>query len=151
MKIKLYFFGKQNDVSEREKELIRRINFRKTFDIIPLNPAGIKDAAKAKTKESDLFLSKVDDQDYVIAFDEKGTEMTSPEFSQWLEETWVNEKSVQFVIGGAHGLDPKILKRANYILGLGKMTWTKDLCRHMALEQIYRALEIRHGSSFHKA
>ncbi len=150
MKIKCYFFGKKNEITDREQELIKRIGFRTKIEMIPLAQAGIDNVGKTKKIEAAKFLSKISDQDFVIVFDEKGEEFDSPKFSKWLKDKLVNEKEVIFVIGGADGLDESVLSRANFQLRFGRMVWTRNLFRYMALEQIYRALEIDGGGKFHK-
>jgi len=151
MKIRLFFFGKENEITAREKELIKRIGFRAKLKLIALSQAGIKDDLKAKKEESDKFMNKISDQDFVIAFDERGSEKDSLEFSAWLKEKLVDQGEVVFVMGGAHGLHEDVLSRANVKLRFGKMIWTRNLFRNMALEQLYRALEIDGGGNFHKA
>ena len=151
MKIKLYFFGKQNELTEREQELIKRISFRSKIEVIALAQAGIKESEKAKEKEAESFLNKISDHEFVVAFDENGKDMTSIEFSEWLKGKLVEYSEVTFVIGGAHGLADSILDRADIKLRCGKMVWTRNLFRNMALEQLYRALEIDGGGNFHKA
>jgi len=150
MKLSLYFFGKKNEITDRENELIKRINFREKIQLIAIPQAGIKDANKAKKAEAESFLSKINNQDYVIAFDEHGQEKNSQEFSSWLKNQIVENKSIVFVIGGTHGLDTSIKYRANIKFRFGKMVWTRNLFRLMACEQIYRALEIDGGGKFHK-
>ncbi len=150
MKIKLYFFGKSREITEREKELVKRINFRAKLELIPLSQAGITDVNKAKKEESTKFLQKITEKDFIIAFDEHGKHFDSVEFSRDLRKNLENQGEIIFVIGGAHGLGKEILTRANEKISFGKMVWTRNLVRHMALEQIYRALEIAGGSNFHK-
>jgi 23S rRNA (pseudouridine1915-N3)-methyltransferase len=151
MKIKVYFFGKQKEITDWEKEYIRRINFRCDFELIALNQSGLKESLVAKQKEGDLFLSKISDQDFVVALDEKGSEKDSTLFSRWIKKRLENYGTVHFVIGGAHGLDPRVLNRVNEKVCFGRMVWTRNLVRLMACEQIYRALEIDGGGNFHKA
>jgi len=74
----------------------------------------------------------------------------SVEFAHQFKKWIVDRGEVHFVIGGAYGLDQKIISRANYLLSFGRMVWTRNLFRKMACEQIYRALEIEGGSNFHK-
>lgn len=150
MKIKLYFFGKSREINEREKELIKWIGFRAKIEVLDIPQAGIADVKKTKNEESTKFLKKIDNKSFVIAFDEHGKEMNSVKFSQDLKQKLVNHGEVVFVIGGAHGLGPEILSRANLKISFGKMVWTRNLVRNMALEQIYRALEIASGGNFHK-
>ncbi len=151
MKIKLYFFGKSREITEREKELAKRIGFRAKIELIALPQAGITDAEKAKSEEAERLLKKIGSKDFVIALDEHGQEFDSVKFSRDLRKKLENHGKVIFVIGGAHGLGKGILNRANQKVSFGKMVWTRNLVRHMALEQIYRALEIAGGSNFHKA
>jgi len=150
MKIKLWFFGKKNEITDFEEEMIKRIGFRCDFEMIPLPQAGINEASVAKKQESDKLLSKISDQDFLVIFDERGKEMDSIEFSKKLKNWLVAHRTVHFVIGGAHGHDEKVRERANVLLQFGKMVWTRNLFRKMACEQIYRALEIDAGSNFHK-
>ncbi|PID70577.1 23S rRNA (pseudouridine(1915)-N(3))-methyltransferase RlmH [bacterium DOLZORAL124_38_8] len=150
MKVKLYFFGKTGEISAEEKELIKRINFRTNFELVALPQAGLSDVAKTKEKEADLFLSKISEKSFVVAFDERGKDLDSVEFSVWVKKQQETFGDLVFVLGGAHGLHPKVLNRANAKLRFGKMVWTRNLVRHMACEQLYRAFEIQAGSNFHK-
>jgi 23S rRNA (pseudouridine1915-N3)-methyltransferase len=45
-----------------------------------------------------------------------------------------------FVVGGFLGLEERILKRADFIISLSRMTFSHELSRIMILEQIYRSL-----------
>ena len=150
MKIKLYFFGKSREITEREQELIKRIGFRAKMEVIALPQAGITDTAKAKAEEATNFLKRIKTNSFVIAFDEHGEQFDSVEFSRDFQQKLENHGELILIIGGAHGLGTEILARANQKISLGKMVWTRNLVRLMALEQIYRALEIAGGSNFHK-
>ena len=57
---------------------------------------------------------------------------------------------IQLIIGGSLGLDPAILKRADYLLSFSKMTFPHQLMRVILLEQIYRAYKINAGEPYHK-
>jgi len=83
-------------------------------------------------------------------FDEKGEPFNSPSFASWMEKHIEDNRQIVFVIGGAYGLDERALERADATISLGGMVWTRNLARHMVLEQIYRALEIAGGGNFHK-
>lgn len=86
-----------------------------------------------------------------VALDPKGMAHTSESFSTFLLDTLRKEHSrLTFVIGGAQGLSPQILKGAIAKISLSKMTFTHQLTRLILLEQIYRAFEIDKGSQYHK-
>jgi 23S rRNA (pseudouridine1915-N3)-methyltransferase len=55
-----------------------------------------------------------------------------------------------FVIGGADGLDPAVLQRAQSHLSFGKMVWPHMLVRVMLTEQLYRAASILAGGPYHR-
>lgn len=150
MHIKLYFFGKKNEVTDWELEYLRRINFRCKCEVVAMNQAGIKEVKKAKEIEGDLFMNKISDQDFIIALDENGKSFDSMAFSKWTKKQLETFGTIHIVIGGAHGLDHQVLSRANAKICFGAMVWTRNLVRLMALEQIYRALEIDGGGNFHK-
>ncbi len=87
----------------------------------------------------------------LIALDPKAEPLTSEAFSttitQLLEE---GGSTLNFVIGGAEGLSPSILKKSLTIISLSSLTFTHQLTRLILLEQLYRAFEIQKGSNYHK-
>jgi 23S rRNA (pseudouridine1915-N3)-methyltransferase len=55
-----------------------------------------------------------------------------------------------FVIGGADGLAPAVLQRADLTLSFGPMTWPHQLARVMLAEQLFRAQSILAGHPYHR-
>jgi len=88
----------------------------------------------------------------VVALDERGEVMTSPDFSRHICD-WrdAGRGDVAFVIGGADGLSPELRARADLTLSFGKMVWPHMLARVMLVEQLYRAAAILAGSPYHRA
>ena len=86
----------------------------------------------------------------MVALAETGKNLDSVEISQKIESAFETHGTVVFIIGGAFGLAPEVLNRANLKLSFGKAVWTRNLVRLMLLEQVYRSLEISAGSNFHK-
>mmetsp|Transcript_19698 Transcript_19698/g.19798 ORF Transcript_19698/g.19798 Transcript_19698/m.19798 type:complete len:186 (+) Transcript_19698:354-911(+) len=86
----------------------------------------------------------------IIALDENGKEFTSREFSSYFYKALESGGAhTSFLIGGYGGL-PKEIKNNYPLISIGKMTWTHQMARLLLLEQLYRALEIRKGSGYHK-
>jgi len=150
MKIKVYFFGKPNEVTPQEQKHLERISYRAKVELIAFPQAGLKDGAKNKTKEAEALFKKLDNKDFLIVLDERGKSLDSMQFSSQLKAHLVEHSTVCLVIGGAFGLDDSVLKRANMQMSFGAMVWTRNLVRLMLLEQLYRALEIDGGGNFHK-
>jgi len=87
---------------------------------------------------------------YIIAMDETGKQLTSNDFSSYVFKSFEDGgASVSFVIGGADGL-PRAIQSSYPLISLSMMTWTHQMARLLLIEQVYRAVEIRKGSKYHK-
>lgn len=102
-------------------------------------------------EELEKIKSKLTPSSPLIVLDETGKSLTSIKFSQTITNLQ-NTKSgnIQFIIGGADGLDDDIRDRADLILSFGKMTWPHMLARTMLIEQIYRAQLILANHPYHR-
>jgi len=110
-----------------------------------------KDILNVKEDEGLRMLDRVNEREYVIALDLKGTELTSEKFSDKIQNLRVTGKSnITFIIGGSHGLSEKVLKRANYKICFSKMTFPHKLMKVILVEQIYRAFKIISNEPYHK-
>jgi 23S rRNA (pseudouridine1915-N3)-methyltransferase len=150
MKIKIYYFGKANEISDWEQTHLQRIGFRCSVETIALSQAGLKDKTLNLDKEATVLLKKIDPQDYLIVLDETGKNLDSVQIAQKFESAFETHGTICLAIGGAFGIAPEIIERANLKLSFGKAVWTRNLIRLMLLEQVYRALEIKAGTNFHK-
>ena len=85
-----------------------------------------------------------------IVLDEKGLNLSSPQFSQQLYAIASHKgPKINFIIGGAEGLDEEI-KNKNECWSLSPLTLTHQMIRLLLVEQLYRAYEISKGSKYHK-
>ena len=88
----------------------------------------------------------------VIALDERGRAMTSPDFAGLLAEFRdAGRQDLALLIGGADGLAPDLRNSADAVLSLGPMVWPHMLVRVMIAEQLYRAASILAGAPYHRA
>ena len=86
----------------------------------------------------------------LVALDERGKLLSSPEFAQAIA-TWRDQaRDIAFVIGGADGISPQLRDRADLAISFGRMVWPHMLARVMLAEQIYRATTILSGSPYHR-
>lgn len=107
---------------------------------------------RLKDEEGKLILSKVGSDEQLILFDERGKSVSSPEFANWLQQRMNSgAKSLCLVIGGAYGFSDEVYKRANGQLSLSKMTFSHQMVRLFAIEQVYRGLSILNGEPYHHA
>jgi 23S rRNA (pseudouridine1915-N3)-methyltransferase len=58
-------------------------------------------------------------------------------------------RHVMFVIGGPYGFATRIREKAHAFMSLGPMTFSHQMIRPFAAEQIYRAHTILKGEPYH--
>jgi 23S rRNA (pseudouridine1915-N3)-methyltransferase len=136
-------------ISDYEKRLKHYINFE--LQVIP-DPKNAKklDVNQLKVAEGQLLLSSISDSDFVVLLDEKGKTFTSRQFSQRLQKHMnAGRKRVVYVIGGAYGFSDQVYERANGKLALSAMTFSHQMVRLIAIEQLYRAFTILNGEPYH--
>ena len=105
----------------------------------------------SKAGEAELLEKALPKGATVVALDERGRLLTSPDFAKHIA-SWRDggSQDLAFLIGGADGLDPALVKRADLALSVGKMVWPHMLARVMLSEQIYRAVSILAGAPYHR-
>ena len=102
-------------------------------------------------REGEKMLSRIGQQDYVIAMCIDGKQFESPELANKLQNLFTQGRShITFLIGGSLGMHPDVLKRANERMSMSKMTFPHQLARVMLLEQLFRAAKINAGERYHK-
>lgn len=86
----------------------------------------------------------------VVALDERGRMKTSDEFAKMLSNHRDRDpRPISFLVGGASGLSPEVVSRADEVLSLSKMTFPHQMARLLLVEQVYRALSIQAGLRYH--
>lgn len=109
------------------------------------------DEARALEAEAAGILKALPEDAVVVALEIGGRARTSEEMADWLESLGTSGRSrVAFVVGGAAGLHPEVLARADERLSLGPLTLPHQLARVVLLEQLYRAFRIIKGEPYHR-
>lgn len=155
MKLKILCPGKTRNQSLKELQqmYLEKINRMERCQLLETKEArGLTEKAGEKIKEIEAAgLENHLEDDYIICLVDKGEEMSSEEFARFLQEIGSNaNRCVTFIVGGFMGLAERILKRANFLLSLSKMTFSHELARIVLLEQIYRSLTIIQGRHYAK-
>jgi 23S rRNA (pseudouridine1915-N3)-methyltransferase len=106
--------------------------------------------AEQQEKEADLILKQIETNDEVILLDERGKQLTSVGFSEFISKKMLaSHKRVFFIIGGPYGFAEKIYNRANGKVSLSTMTFSHQMIRLIFVEQLYRAMTILKGEPYH--
>jgi 23S rRNA (pseudouridine1915-N3)-methyltransferase len=135
-----------------EAELFARYNdrLRPKLSVIEI-AEGRGAAGEIKRREADAILAAVPDNALAIALDlgpaAPDSETFAGRLSAWIE----TGKPLAFIIGGAEGLERRVIERANHVLSLGPLTWPHMLVRVMLAEQLFRARAIASNHPYHRA
>jgi 23S rRNA (pseudouridine1915-N3)-methyltransferase len=107
-------------------------------------------ARRAMEIEGERLLAAVRKDEYVVALDERGTEMTSKQLATWLEGHMREGRDVALLIGGPDGFTPEVIARANFKWSLSKLTFPHALVRVVLAEQLYRAHSLLNNHPYHR-
>ena len=119
-------------------------------DRLPDN-ASPAEELKVKENEGKNILKSLRSDDYVIALDVKGKQLSSEKLAEKIDSLAVTGKSnVAFIIGGSLGLSQEVLSRADFRLSFSPMTFPHQMMRVILLEQIYRSFKINRNETYHK-
>jgi 23S rRNA (pseudouridine1915-N3)-methyltransferase len=100
--------------------------------------------------EGRALINVITGNDTVILLDEHGKEVSSVEFSGFLQKQFLqSQKRIVFIAGGPYGFSDEIYARANELISLSRMTYSHQMVRLIFLEQIYRAMTILKNEPYH--
>lgn len=150
--IKIICVGKIKEEYLRNaiKEYEKRLSKYTKLEIIECNDYGTLDVSTILEKEKDEILKYIGDKDYLVTLEIEGKEMDSVSFSKKLEQTFLTNSTITFVIGGSYGIHEDVKRKANFHLSFSQMTLPHQLFRVILLEQIYRSFKIMNNESYHK-
>ena len=111
-----------------------------------LQVVEIKDSTQIK--EESTIKEIIKKNEILVTLSEYGQCFTSKQFANKL--IGCHNQNISFVIGGATGLSPSLIKSATWQLSLSPLTFPHEIARLLLLEQLYRAKTITQGSPYHK-
>lgn len=114
-------------------------------------PEARGSAADIRRREAASVSAALAAREFVIALDCGGRMASSEDLARLLAAWRGLGRPLAFLIGGAEGLDGRLLARAEHTLSLGPPTWPHLLARVLLAEQIYRAASLLAGHPYHRA
>jgi 23S rRNA (pseudouridine1915-N3)-methyltransferase len=155
MKIQLWSVGKEHEpyikpgVNDFTLRIARYYPVEWKLIAPPRNAAALS-IPDLKKKEGEIILNALTKDDWLVALDERGKQMTSEGLAQLMQGR-ANEraKNLVFLIGGIYGLDESVLKRSDHRWSLSLLTFPHQLARLIVAEQLYRACSILRNERYH--
>ena len=141
MRINIVAVGrlKETYFSQAVSEYAKRMGAYCDFSVIevPAAPPS-KSPEEQKSFEAEKLAEKA--KGFVVAMDGKGKKLSSPALAALIADKCT----------GGHGLDDKLVAKADAVVSFGEMTFPHQLFRVMLCEQLYRAMTINAGTPYHK-
>jgi 23S rRNA (pseudouridine1915-N3)-methyltransferase len=128
--------------------LLRPYTALEVLEIPETALAGGEDVARSK--EGAALAGLLRKGAFTIALDSAGRQFDSEELSAFLAEKKLHGQShFQFLLGGAAGLDARVLAASDQTWSLSRLTFPHQMARCIVLEQLYRAIRIERGEPYH--
>lgn len=154
MRITLLVIGKTADsrlqslIEDYQQRLKHYVPFE--FVILPdIKNAKSLSQDQLKLAEGESILKFLTPSMDVLLLDEHGREFRSIEYADFLQKKMASGKDLTLIIGGAFGFSEAVYQRANGKISLSQMTFSHQMIRLMAIEQIYRAMTILRNEPYH--
>lgn len=113
-----------------------------------VKPSGA-DENVARRTESAAVLTFIQSSDFVVLLDERGQELSSEAFAAKYDSFLATSRRLVFVIGGAYGVDERLVRRADFTWALSQLVFPHQIVRLLLAEQLYRARMITKNHPYH--
>ncbi len=105
---------------------------------------------QAKKRDAEALMALFRPGAFTVALDARGSRYSSEEWSAFLADKKLHGRNhFQFILGGAAGLDERLLSACDNRWSLSSLTFPHQMARCIALEQLYRAVRIERGEPYH--
>lgn len=152
MKVRLIVVGRteRGFVADGLAHYLGRLERKCPVEVVVLPEAGKGAPAHQRKVEGERILAALRPGEQVVVLDERGLQLTSPQFAAKLG-TWRDQgvRRMAFVIGGAYGMPDEVRAKAGLVLALSAMVFPHQLVRVVFAEQLYRAFTILQGGPYH--
>lgn len=163
MRIKLLSVGRRMPgwVDDGFAEYAKRLPQSCQLELVEIEPAlrgkprqrGQPSAAQREAllaNEGERMLKATPPSAHVVALDVQGQPWSTEGLSQVMAHWLAGGRDVALLVGGADGLDPRCLNRAEQRWSLSQLTFPHPLVRVILAEQLYRAWTLLQGHPYHR-
>ena len=144
--IKIICVGKIKEryLTDLINDYLKRIQKYHKIEIIE-----VKDSNDISIETKEL-VKVIKRSDYNIALCINGKKYNSEQFANYIDQKFIINSNICFIIGGSNGLDKEILSLCNDYISFSDLTFPHGLFRGILLEQIYRCFKINNNETYHK-
>lgn len=140
-------------VREACADYTRRLGPRLKLTLVEVEP-GPRSAGQSPRKaieaEARKLLTALHPDEWVVALDERGQQMSTRELAAWLADRMREGRDLAFLIGGPDGFAAEVAARSDMSLSLSRLTLPHALARVVLTEQLYRAMTLLTHHPYHR-
>jgi len=129
-------------------EYCRRCSW--SIRLVEVTPRSAIPLERRLAEEAARLAAAIPREAALIALDQRGRLLSSRAFATRVAAWQQRRGDLAFLIGGPDGLAEDLIKRAELVLALGRLTWPHRLVRVLLAEQLYRASTILAGHPYHR-
>ena len=112
---------------------------------------SIRGVKSKLSDERDRIKNRLNPGSVLIVLDERGDSITSSELAKKLDSWMLDDRSIDFIVGGAEGLDVSLKAEANELFSLSRLTLPHQMARLFLIEALYRASTILFNHPYHRS
>lgn len=133
-------------------EYLKRMPREARVELLTVKPEkrSGQSADGLKQAEAARLLDKCPTGARLVALDEHGRQVSTRELADLLARWMGSGQDTCLVIGGADGLAPSLLEKAEAILALSRLTLPHAMARVLLAEQLYRAVSLLNNHPYHR-
>ncbi len=123
------------------------------IQLLELNPVSRQkglSVVQIKSQEADAIEKHLKPGAVNIALDEHGKAISTEFLAKQLADWQMQGQDINLIIGGADGLDQRIIQQANQTWSLSKLVFPHQLVRVIVAEQVYRAYSMLNNHPYHR-
>ncbi|MEM9744033.1 MAG: 23S rRNA (pseudouridine(1915)-N(3))-methyltransferase RlmH [Pseudomonadota bacterium] len=158
MKLRLLAVGHRqpNWVNGAVADYAKRLPRTLGFELVELPPARARSLTRDQIRDDEAGRIRERlkrwgaGQQRCIALDERGASKTTAQIAESLTHWQREGDPVAMIIGGAGGLAPDLLQRADEQWSLSALTLPHGLARVVIVEQLYRAWTLTQNHPYHR-
>ena len=155
MNIEIWSVGKDNEtyIDEGIRYYFQKTKPYNAIELVTLQlpkKVATTDVERTKKQEEELILKRLQPQHYLILMDERGKQLTSPQWAQQFQQL-MNQgtKTLVILVGGALGVTDAVRSQARQCWSLSSLVFPHQLVRLILAEQVYRAFSILNNTPYH--
>ena len=140
-------------IQQGYREYARRLRGGWSLELVEIpSPRRSKstDVARSVEKEGERMLAAIPRNACVVALDEAGKALSTALLVDHIGHWRAQGQDLALLVGGADGLAPGCLKRAQMRWSLSALTLPHGLVRVLVAEQLYRAWSLTNRHPYHR-